>query len=64
MSDFREELLTRMIHLYGFEHPIVIEFARMCEAYTATGLAQQWDNCLEMLVEEHERHPYSEEDEE
>ncbi len=56
-NEFRNDLLTRMIHIYGFEHPLVIEFAEMCEKYTSTGLREQWDNCLEMLVEAHEREP-------
>ena len=27
----REELMNRMIRLYGFESPITIDFCRLCE---------------------------------
>lgn len=41
----REQLLDRMIKIYGFEHEIVIDFARMCESDNFT------DKDLEMVVE-------------
>lgn len=47
----REELLTRMIRIYGFEHEVVIEFARMCESDNFT------DGDLEVIVETHEANP-------
>lgn len=31
MTEYRSNLLTRMIHIYGFEHPVTIAFAQMCE---------------------------------
>ena len=31
MTEYRSNLLTRMIHVYGFEHPVTIAFAKMCE---------------------------------
>ena len=33
MSEVRENMLTRMIRLYGFEHYITIAFAKMLEEY-------------------------------
>lgn len=31
MTEFRENLLTRMIHIYGFEHEATIAFANLLE---------------------------------
>ena len=56
----REQLLDRMISIYGFEHDIVIDFARMCEKYPQ---GEQWDKALRVLVECHEANPYCEDDE-
>ena len=47
----REEMLTRMIHLYGFEHEAVIQFAELMERDSIT------DDVLETLVLAHEAHP-------
>ena len=47
----REQLLDRMIRIYGFEHEVVIEFARMCESDNFT------DKDLEVIVEAHEANP-------
>ena len=47
----REKLLDRMIRIYGFEHEVVIEFARMCESDNFT------DIDLEVIVEAHEANP-------
>ena len=47
----REQLLDRMIRIYGFEHEVVIEFARMCESDNFT------DRDLEVIVEAHEANP-------
>ena len=33
MSKFRESLVDRMIRIYGFENPIVIDFCRCCETF-------------------------------
>ena len=61
MTEFRENLLTRMIHLYGFEHKAVITFADMCERWEPN----EWnDTCLETLVKCHEEEPLLEEEEE
>lgn len=50
----RENLIDRMIRIYGFEHPLVIQFAELCErmAYTKAN-----DKALMMLVEAHEENP-------
>ena len=58
MTEFRSGLLDRMIHLYGFENPVVIQFAESCNAYTENESSAQWDKILEWLVESHEAHPY------
>lgn len=50
----REQLLDRMIRIYGFEHEIVIEFARMCEEWSST---ENNDKALETLVKCHEEYP-------
>ena len=64
MTKFREELLDRMIKLYGFEHPLVIQFAQSCLCYTDPSLAPMWDGVLKTLVECHEANPYSPNEEE
>lgn len=59
MNEMRENLLDRMIRIYGFEHEVVIEFARMCESDAYT------DKDLEVLVKCHEENPVGfDEDEE
>ena len=59
MTTYRENLLDRMIAIYGLEAPIVVQFARMCEDYHAT----KWnDTILRLLVEAHEADPVFEED--
>ena len=52
----REEYLSRMIHLYGFEHPAVIQFAELMERGVN-------DETLKTLVECHEASPLTDEDE-
>ena len=54
MTNFREELLTRMIHIYGFEHEITKNFATICESFPNDYCH---DFCLEQLVEAHEAEP-------
>lgn len=59
MTNFRENLLDRMIAIYGLENPIVIEFCRLCEKWEDN----EWnDKVLRYLVEAHEADPYREED--
>ena len=51
MTKLREELITRMINIYGYEDPIVIQFCELCEKLDNT----EWNNkCLTILVEAHE----------
>ena len=57
----REQLLDRMIRIYGFEHEIVIEFARMCEELLPT---ENNDKALETLVKCHEENPVGFDDDE
>ena len=33
MTTLRENLLDRIIHVYGFEHKVTIWFAEQCEKY-------------------------------
>ena len=61
MTQFREDLLTRMIRLYGHENKMVIEFAHMCETYPQ---GENWDKGLRVLVECHEEMPNIEDEEE
>lgn len=57
----REQLMDRMIRIYGFEHEIVIAFCTMCEDYPQT---EAYDNTLRVLVESHEEFPVLDEEEE
>lgn len=54
VDTMRENLIDRMIRIYGFEHTIVIQFAELCErmAYTEAN-----NNALMTLVEAHEENP-------
>ena len=53
MTAFREDLMNRMTRIYGFENPIVIQFAQMCESDN-----NNWnDMTLQILVEAHEAEP-------
>lgn len=52
----RDEMLTRMIRLYGFEHEAVIEFASLMETNIS-------DKTLETIVKCHEAFPLIDEDE-
>lgn len=54
----KEKLIDRMVRIYGFENPIVIEFCRMCER------GEIIEDLLELIVELHERCPQLDEDEE
>ena len=55
MSQFRMDLIDRMIRIYGFESEIVISFCRLCESYSENRFN---DQCLRILVEAHEASPY------
>lgn len=50
----REQLIDRMIRIYGFENPIVIEFCRLCENWEDTN---EKDRFLEAIVKSHEEFP-------
>lgn len=52
MTEKREELLTRMIRIYGMEHEAVIMFAKLIENPKFD------EELLETLVESHEQNPY------
>lgn len=54
----REQLLTRMIHIYGFEHQIVKDFAVLLTR------PQFNDAMLEAIVKAHEEYPLIESEEE
>lgn len=47
----REELLTEMIHLYGFEHEVVIQFAQIMARPVIS------DETLETIVKAHKEFP-------
>ena len=50
----RENLIDRMIRIYGFEHPIVIQFAELYERMADT----EYNNkALITLVKAHEENP-------
>ena len=52
LSQFREDLLTRIIHIYGFEHKITIWFAQLLETQEENDFNNKM---LEMMVECHEK---------
>ncbi len=51
MTDIRENLLTRMIRVYGFEHEVTMDFARLLDESSLT------DRQLTLIVEAHETAP-------
>jgi len=59
MTNYRKNLVDRMIRLYGFESEIVVLFANMAEKYTDS---KAWDNAMLMIVEAHEAHPVTDEE--
>lgn len=59
LSQFREDLLTRMIRIYGFEHKITIWFAQLLESQEENEINNKM---LEMMVECHEKSPIVDED--
>ena len=54
MSTLREELLTRMIRVYGFEHPLTLMYGDLLERLDDT---TENDEYLVFLVESHEHYP-------
>ena len=59
MNELREKLLDRMIRIYGFEHEIIINFARLCETWDDT---DAYNQALETLVKAHEEFSQTEEE--
>lgn len=58
----REQLIDRMIRIYGFENPIVIGFCKLCEVWDDTN---ENDKLLEEIVKLYEKYPnYNNEEEE
>ena len=53
----KEELLNRMIRIYGFEHEAVIEFASLMETNVS-------DKTLETIVKFHEAFPLIDDEDE
>ena len=60
MNPMSENLLARMIKIYGFEHPIVIKFAKLCERIENIAI---YDKALRILAESHEKYPRLDTDE-
>ncbi len=59
MTNYRENLIDRLIAVYGFENPIVVRFAKWCEDWTDNA----WNNkVLTIFVEANEAHPAFEKD--
>ena len=54
MSTMRENLIDRMVRIYGFEHPVVIQFTDLCERWKDT---KENDKVLRIIVESHEEFP-------
>lgn len=59
MTKTREQLVDRMIAIYGFENPIVIEFAHICETRSEDTFETRF---LEKIVQAHEEYPVLESD--
>lgn len=55
MTEFRENLLTRMIHIYGFEHEVTIKYANMLERVPQT---KENDKNLEYIAKVLEAEPF------
>ena len=53
MTTLRENLLDRIIHVYGFEHEITILFATLCEQYPQDDKTAGKE--LEKIIEYHEQ---------
>ena len=54
MSTMRENLIDRMVRIYGSEHPVVIQFTDLCERWKDT---KENDKVLRIIVESHEEFP-------
>lgn len=54
MTAYRENLVDRVIHVYGYEHPMTVRFAQMCEILDNTA---ENDQALADLVQDYEKAP-------
>lgn len=54
----REQLIDRMIKIYGYEHKLVIAFCDLCERWERNPMN---DRLLELVVEAHEAEPFFDE---
>ena len=54
MSEYREQLVDRMIHIYGYENEIVIKFCEICEKDPDNA---ELDKMCELFVSSHEQFP-------
>ena len=54
MTKLRKNLIDRMIRIYGFENPIVIDFCRCCETFPND---EAHDKTLRVLALVHEECP-------
>lgn len=61
MNELREKLIDRMIRIYGFESPIVVDFCRCCEIFPNN---EAHDKTLQTLVIVHEECPVIDEEDE
>lgn len=59
MTKLRENLINRMIRIYGFENPIIIDFCKICESFPET---EEYNKTLKTLVIVHEECPVLEEE--
>lgn len=51
ITENRERMLSEMIRIYGFEHEVTIEFARLLESDIMT------DKDLEVILKTHKENP-------
>ncbi len=59
MTTLRENLLDRVIRIYGFEHEITIWFAQLLETQEENEINNKM---LEKMVKCHEKNPIADED--
>ena len=50
MNKYREQLVDRMIHIYGYENEIVIKFCEICEKDPDNA---ELDKMCELFVSSH-----------
>lgn len=54
MTAYRENLIDRVIRVYGYEHSMTVRFAQMCEILDNTA---ENDQALASLVQDYEKAP-------